>query len=44
MIISGFPGIGKTTLEKKYNNIIDFDAMPYKFELTEEQKKMSYEI
>lgn len=43
MIISGFPGIGKTTIGKKYKNIIDLDAMPYIYELTNEQKNMSYE-
>lgn len=37
MIISGFPGVGKTTLQRKYSNVIDLDAMPYKFNLNTEQ-------
>lgn len=43
MIISGFPGIGKTELAKKYENVIDLDGMPYIYELTLEQEKISYE-
>lgn len=43
MIIAGFQGIEKTILGKKYSNVIDFDAMLYMYDLTENQKKMSYE-
>ena len=43
MIISGFPGVGKTYLSTKYSNIIDLDGMPYIYKLTPEQEKMSYE-
>jgi len=31
MIICGFPGIGKSTLAKKYNNVIDIDVADYFF-------------
>ena len=45
IVIAGFPGIGKTTLSDKYNNIIDLDVMDYKWSyenITDiEQKKGS---
>lgn len=43
MIIAGFPGIGKTSLSGKYNNIIDLDETRFVFlNLTEEDKKQGY--
>lgn len=42
MIISGFPGVGKTNLVNKYENVIDLDGI-YIFDLTEEQKKLDFE-
>lgn len=42
MLISGFPGIGKTALESKYQNVIDLDGT-YIFDLTSKQKKMNFE-
>lgn len=42
MIIAGFPGVGKTNLELKYENVIDLDK-EYIFDLTEEQKMMDFE-
>lgn len=32
IIISGFGGIGKTTLAKKYKNVIDLESCPYKYD------------
>lgn len=31
MIVSAFPGCGKTTLAAKYNNIIDLESSLYKY-------------
>ncbi len=43
MIISGFPGIGKTTLAKKYVNVIDMESSDYTYILTEEERKIPRE-
>ena len=32
LIIAGFAGIGKTTLAKKYKNVIDLESSPYKWD------------
>ena len=32
MIIAGWAGIGKTTLAKKYSNVIDIESSPYKWD------------
>lgn len=32
LIIAGFAGIGKTTLAKKYKNVIDIESSPYKWD------------
>lgn len=32
IIIAGFAGIGKTTLAKKYSNVIDVESSPYKYD------------
>lgn len=31
IIISGFGGVGKTMLAKKYSNVIDLESSPYKY-------------
>ncbi len=43
MIISGFPGIGKTTLANKYSNVIDMESSDYSYILTDKERKMSRE-
>ena len=43
MIISGFPGIGKTTLAKKYVNVIDMESSDYSHILTDEERKIPRE-
>lgn len=32
VIISGFGGVGKTTLAKKYKNVIDLESSPFKYD------------
>lgn len=32
IIISGFGGVGKTCLAKKYKNVIDLESSPYKYD------------
>lgn len=45
MVIAGFAGIGKTTLAKKYKNVIDLESTIYKWDntgfehLTDEERK-----
>lgn len=34
MIIAGWAGIGKTTLAKKYSNVIDIESSPFKWDYT----------
>jgi len=43
MIISGFAGIGKSTLGKENPKVLDLESSDYKFIFTEEQKKMPAE-
>lgn len=31
VIIAGFGGVGKTTLAKKYKNVLDLESTPYKY-------------
>ena len=39
LIISGFGGVGKTTLAKKYKNVIDLESSNYQYIVTEEDVK-----
>lgn len=39
VIISGFGGVGKTYLAKKYSNVIDLESSPYKYKYTNENKE-----
>ena len=32
LIIAEFAGVGKTTLAKKYKNVIDIESSPYKWD------------
>ena len=32
IVIAGFAGIGKTSLAKKYSNVIDLESSPYKYD------------
>lgn len=38
IIIAGFGGIGKTTLAKKYKNVLDLESTPYKYIIADYQK------
>ena len=42
IIISGFGGVGKTSLAKKYKNVIDLESSPYKYDYSN-FKKSDYE-
>lgn len=42
IIISGFGGVGKTYLAKKYKNVIDLESSPYKY-VYDGNKKQDYE-
>lgn len=43
IVIAGFGGIGKTTLSKKYNNILDLESSSFKYIIDDELKKLSVE-
>lgn len=38
MIISAFGGVGKTFLAKKYQNVIDLESSPYKYDYSNVEK------
>ena len=38
IVIAGFAGIGKTTLAKKYCNVIDIESSPYKYDYSQVDK------
>ena len=42
-LIAGFGGIGKTTLAKKYNNVLDLESSNFKYVLDDELKKLKVE-
>lgn len=42
-LIGGFKAIGKTTLAKKYENVIDLESSDYKYLLDDDLKKLSKE-
>lgn len=42
-LIAGFGGIGKTTLAKKYNNVLDLESSNFKYIIDEELKKLEVE-
>ncbi|MDR1337611.1 MAG: hypothetical protein LBJ73_01110 [Rickettsiales bacterium] len=41
-IIAGFGGVGKTTLAKKYKNVLDLESTPYKY-LIDNYKRLDSE-
>lgn len=43
LLIAGFGAIGKTTLAKKYKNILDLESSYYKYIIDEELKKLDVE-
>lgn len=43
MIISAFPGVGKTTLNKKYKNVIDLESSKYKYIFDKEVSELEIE-
>lgn len=42
IIISGFGGVGKTYLAKKYKNVIDLESSPYKYDYSKVEN-LNYE-
>lgn len=42
-LIAGFGGIGKTTLAKKYDNVLDLESSNFKYILDEELNKLNVE-
>ena len=42
-LIAGFGAIGKTTLSKKYENVIDLESSSYKYIIDEELQKLNEE-
>lgn len=43
ILIAGFGAIGKTTLSKKYENVIDLESSSYKYIIDEELQKLNVE-
>ena len=41
ILIAGYAGIGKTTLAKKYKNVIDLESSTFKYNYSEEEKSLS---
>ncbi len=42
-LIAGFGAIGKTTLSKKYNNILDLESSSFKYIIDDELKRLDIE-
>lgn len=42
-LIAGFGGIGKTTLGKKYDNVLDLESSNFKYIIDEELKELNVE-
>ncbi len=43
IVVAGFGAVGKTTLSKKYNNILDLESSSFKYIIDDESKKLSVE-
>lgn len=43
IIVSTLPGMGKTTLARKHDNIIDLESSDYQWKLTKEQEELTTE-
>lgn len=44
LIIRGYPGVGKTYVGKKYNNIVDLESSDYKWIYDDRVKNMEKEL
>ena len=43
ILIAGFGAIGKTTVSKKYNNVMDLESSSFKYIIDDELKKLNPE-
>lgn len=43
ILIAGFGAIGKTTVSKKYDNVIDLESSSFKYIIDDELKKLNPE-